>query len=69
VGVPTAVSELIGGVLMPVVAGGLADTFGLGYPMLIVGCVSLVSAFVGMFLDETVPAATSTHAVSNVDAA
>ncbi|HGO6127051.1 TPA: MFS transporter [Burkholderia cepacia] len=68
VGVPTAVSELIGGVLMPVVAGGLADTFGLGYPMLIVGGVSLVSALVGMFLEETVPTATSKRSVSNMDA-
>lgn len=55
VGIPTAVSELIGGVLMPIVAGGLADKFGLGYPMFIVGGVSLLSAVVGMFLDETSP--------------
>ncbi|WP_321893249.1 MFS transporter [Paraburkholderia tropica] len=69
VGVPTAVSELIGGVLMPVVAGGLADTFGLGYPMLIVGGVSLVSAVVGLFLDETMSTATSRNPLSNIDAA
>lgn len=55
VGVPTAVSELVGGVLMPVVAGGLADKFGLTYPMLIVGVVSILSAFVGLFLKETCP--------------
>lgn len=55
VGVPTGVSELIGGVVMPVVAGGLADRFGLIYPMLIVGAVSLVCAAVGLFLTETSP--------------
>lgn len=55
VGVPTAVSELVGGVLMPVVAGGLADKFGLTYPMLIVGVVSILSALVGLFLKETCP--------------
>lgn len=55
VGVPTAVSELVGGVLMPVLAGGLADKFGLTYPMLIVGVVSILSALVGLFLKETCP--------------
>lgn len=55
VGVPTAVSELVGGVLMPVVAGGLADMYGLSVPMMIVGIVSLVSALIGLFLLETAP--------------
>lgn len=40
---------------MPIVAGGLADKFGLSYPMLIVGVVSLLSAVVGIFLRETSP--------------
>lgn len=55
VGVPTGVSELIGGVLMPVIAGGLADVYGLAVPMLVVGAVSLAAAVVGLFLVETAP--------------
>ncbi|WLH81757.1 MFS transporter [Pseudomonas sp. FP2335] len=55
VGVPTGVSELIGGVLMPVIAGGLADFYGLAMPMLVVGAVSLAAAVVGLFLIETAP--------------
>ncbi|SFB53686.1 Predicted arabinose efflux permease, MFS family [Pseudomonas sp. NFIX10] len=57
VGVPTGVSELIGGVLMPVVAGGLADMYGLAVPMMVVGAVSLGAAVTGMFLIETAPGA------------
>lgn len=55
VGVPTAISELIGGVLMPIVAGGIADQIGLKGPMLIVGGVSLACAFIGILLKETAP--------------
>jgi len=60
VGVPTAVSELVGGVLMPIVAGGLADAYGLSVPMMIVGVVSLVSALIGLLLVETAPNRVST---------
>lgn len=59
VGVPTGVSELVGGVLMPVVAGGLADVYGLAVPMMVVGVVSLAAAFAGLFLIETAPGATA----------
>lgn len=55
VGVPTGVSELIGGVLMPVIAGGLADLYGLAVPMMVVGAVSLAAAITGLFLIETAP--------------
>ena len=55
VGVPTGVSELIGGVLMPVIAGGLADLYGLALPMMVVGAVSLAAAVTGLFLIETAP--------------
>lgn len=57
VGVPTGVSELIGGVLMPVIAGGLADLYGLALPMMVVGAVSLAAAVTGLFLIETAPGA------------
>lgn len=55
VGVPTGVSELIGGVLMPVIAGGLADLYGLAVPMIVVSAVSLAAAVIGLFLIETAP--------------
>jgi len=55
VGVPTAISELVGGVIMPVIAGGIADHIGLKAPMLIVGAVSITCAFVGLLLVETAP--------------
>lgn len=58
VGVPTGVSEIIGGVLMPIVAGSLADHFGLIVPMMIVGIVSLLAAVFGFFLKETAPSKT-----------
>jgi len=64
VGVPTGVSELIGGVLMPVIAGGLADLYGLALPMMVVGVVSLAAAVTGLFLIETAPGA-ATHLVTS----
>lgn len=64
VGVPTGVSELIGGVLMPVIAGGLADLYGLALPMMVVGAVSLAAAVTGLFLIETAPDA-ATHRVTS----
>ena len=67
VGVPTGVSELIGGVVMPIVAGGLADRFGLTYPMLIVGVVSLICAAIGLLLAETSPYALSSSKQSSVE--
>ncbi|WP_245220331.1 MFS transporter [Pseudomonas umsongensis] len=64
VGAPTGVSELIGGVLMPVIAGGLADLYGLALPMMVVGAVSLAAAVTGLFLIETAPGA-ATHLVTS----
>ena len=69
VGVPTGVSELIGGVVMPVLAGGLADRFGLTYPMLIVGVVSLVCAGVGLLLTETSPHVLTSSKASSIEVA
>lgn len=65
VGVPTGVSELIGGVLMPVIAGGLADLYGLAVPMMVVGAVSLAAAFTGLFLIETAPGVATPRATSS----
>ena len=55
VGMPTAISELVGGVLMPIIAGGIADYIGRRGPILIVGGVSLACAVVGLLLKETAP--------------
>jgi MFS family permease len=65
VGVPTGVSELIGGVLMPVIAGGLADLYGLALPMMVVGAVSLAAAVTGLFLIETAPGAATNRVTSS----
>lgn len=65
VGVPTGVSELIGGVLMPVIAGGLADLYGLAVPMMVVGAVSLAAAFTGLFLIETAPGVATPRATAS----
>lgn len=64
VGVPTGVSELIGGVLMPVVAGGLADLYGLAVPMMVVGAVSIAAAITALFLTETAPGIAGNQASS-----
>lgn len=64
VGIPTGISELIGGVLMPVVAGGLADLYGLAVPMMVVGAVSIAAAITGLFLTETAPGIASNQASS-----
>lgn len=55
VGIPTCVGEMLGGVLMPIVAGGLADAFGLQYPMLIVGAAFAAIAVLSFAFVETAP--------------
>ncbi|EHK72969.1 major facilitator transporter [Pseudomonas psychrotolerans L19] len=69
VGVPTGVSEIIGGVAMPTVAGSLADHFGLIVPMLIVGVVSLLAAAFGLFLKETAPSKIRELSMTSTDVA
>lgn len=67
VGVPTGVSEIIGGVAMPIVAGSLADHFGLIVPMMIVGIVSLLAAVLGLVLKETAPSKNPPLTMTPVD--
>lgn len=55
VGIPTCIGELLGGVLMPIVAGGLADAFGLQYPMMMVGIAFAAIAIVSCAFIETAP--------------
>ncbi len=57
VGTPTAIGELFGAVLMPVIAGALADSFGLIAAMLIAGVVPLVGGAAGLLYHETAPRA------------
>lgn len=40
---------------MPIIAGGLADKFGLIYPMFLAGAASLVAGLVALFYIETPP--------------
>ncbi|MCO7058364.1 MFS transporter [Pseudomonas juntendi] len=57
VGIPTCVGEMLGGVVMPIVAGGLADQFGLQYPMIMVGVAFAAIAVVSIAFVETAPLA------------
>ncbi|WP_240160526.1 hypothetical protein [Pseudomonas bharatica] len=63
VGIPTCVGEMLGGVLMPIVAGGLADAFGLQYPMMIVGIAFAAIAIVSFAFIETAPRAMASASV------
>ena len=47
------VGELIGGVIVPPILGGVADSFGLSKAFLIVGILSIVMGAICFFLNET----------------
>ncbi|WDM00144.1 MFS transporter [Alicyclobacillus cycloheptanicus] len=55
VGIPTAVGEIFGAVLMPVIAGALADKFGLSYPMFLAAAAPIIAGVVALFYIETAP--------------
>lgn len=55
VGLAMGTAELFGGVLLPPVAGGLADAFGLGSVFLICIGLALGAAVAAAFLKETAP--------------
>lgn len=59
VGIPTCAGELLGGVIMPVVAGGLADKFGLQYPMMMVGIAFAAITIISFTFVETAPRVTN----------
>lgn len=59
VGIPTCMGEMLGGVIMPIVAGGLADKFGLQYPMIIVGVAFAAIALLSLSFVETAPRVTA----------
>jgi predicted MFS family arabinose efflux permease len=55
VGIPTAAGEIFGAVLMPVIAGGIADAYGLNYAVLLAGVVPLIGGLLGLLYRETAP--------------
>ncbi|HEY4338875.1 MAG TPA: MFS transporter [Steroidobacteraceae bacterium] len=54
-GICMGTSEIIGGVLSPIIAGDAADRFGLGAPLWMMLGLTLVAAFVALGLRETAP--------------
>ena len=61
VGLSLMVGELLGGTLMPSVAGALADKWGLSVPMLIASGGALVVVVLAIFLKETAPRFAARH--------
>ena len=55
IGAVTGVGELIGGGILPVVAGGIADKIGLSATLYLAGAALLASAICGLFVRETAP--------------
>ncbi|KUO77814.1 MAG: hypothetical protein APF81_18195 [Desulfosporosinus sp. BRH_c37] len=56
VGIATAVSELLGATVMPVIGGALADMFGLQAPMYLAAAGPLIAILVCLLYHETAPA-------------
>ena len=54
-GLCMGVSEILGGVLSPVLAGALADRFGLTAPLWFMLVLALLSFFLALGLRETAP--------------
>jgi predicted MFS family arabinose efflux permease len=54
-GICMGTSEIIGGVLSPIIAGDAADRFGLGAPLWMMLGLTLVAVFVALGLRETAP--------------
>lgn len=55
VGVPTAIGETFGAVLMPIIGGALADSFGLQAPMYLAAISPIIAMVVSFFYVETAP--------------
>ena len=55
VGLSMGFAELFGGVIVPPIAGGVADAFGLNSVFMICIGLALVSALAALFLTETAP--------------
>ncbi|HEY6455913.1 MAG TPA: MFS transporter [Steroidobacteraceae bacterium] len=61
-GICMGTSEIIGGVLSPIIAGSAADRFGLGAPLWMMLGLTTVAVFVALGLRETAPRVISSHA-------
>lgn len=55
VGLVQAIGEIFGSVIMPPIAGKLADLYGLGYPLILAGALPLISSFIVLGVVETAP--------------
>lgn len=55
VGIPTSIGEIFGAMVMPIIAGSLADKFGLIYPMYLAGIAPIAAAVVSFLYIETAP--------------
>lgn len=55
VGIPTAIGEIFGAVIMPVIGGALADRFGLQSPMYLAGAAPLIATALCLLYRETAP--------------
>lgn len=65
VGIPTSLGEIFGAMVMPVIAGGLADKFGLHYPMFLAGIAPVLAAVVSLLYIETAPRIVARNTQSN----
>jgi predicted MFS family arabinose efflux permease len=54
-GLIVAIGELTGGVAAPLLAGGIADAFGLGAPLIVSAAMSAAAIFIALALRETNP--------------
>jgi MFS family permease len=69
IGLSTLVGEIFGGVLMPVIAGALADHYGLVVSLWIAAAGAILVFFAALFLRETAPSRTPAAAAARAHAA
>lgn len=69
VGIPTAIGETFGAVLMPVIGGGLADSFGLQAPIILAAITPMIAMVVSLFYMETAPKVLAAKSLQNVPTA
>jgi MFS family permease len=55
IGAVTGVGELIGGGILPIIAGGIADKIGLNSTLYLAGALLIAGAVCGLFIKETAP--------------
>lgn len=55
VGIPTAIGETFGAVLMPIIGGSLADQFGLQSPMYLAAIAPIIAMVISFLYRETAP--------------